>query len=83
MTYELYFRYRHDDSYPWEWRIYARARDLVEMSDHLSAWEKLYENVPLESVTLLDFGEGEYGIDPGLEMYDGKLVEEPVRLANA
>jgi hypothetical protein len=52
------------------------------MSDHLSAWEKLYENVPLESITLLDFGEGEYGLNMD-NLYDGKLVEEPVRLANA
>ena len=82
MTYELYYRYRHDHTYPWTWKWYASAQDLVELDAHMSKWVDVYEDVPLESQTILDFGEGDYGVNM-IDLYDGKLVEGEVRLLNA
>lgn len=82
MRYELYYRYRNDRTHPWIWKWYASARDLVELDGYMNTWVARYENVPLESQTILDFGEGEYGLN--LEnLYNGKLVEEDMRLPDA
>lgn len=82
MTYDLYYRYRADHDCPWVWAWYASARNLVEVDAHVTHWKSRYTDVPLESQTVLDFGEGEYGIDLD-ELYDGKPVEGEVRLSSA
>lgn len=83
VTYKLYYRYRHDHSHPWTWKFYAVAMDLVQMDRHLTDWKSKFPEADLECQTILEFGDGYYGVNPTSDLYDGKLVDTPTRLHSA